>query len=160
MRREKIQADIGLGANLGDPQQAVLAGIEALRTSEGLEVLAQSHLYRSEPVSAGGPDYVNAVVRVFSELCAPDLLALLQHLERRAGRVRSYRNAPRTLDLDLLSFGQGRIWSKSLTVPHPRMRDRAFVLRPLRDIDPSLVTSAELERLSDQRIALVGAEGA
>ncbi len=152
MNREKTQADIGLGANLGDAQQTVVAAIEALRTRDGLELVAQSKLYRSEPVAAGGPDYINAVVRVLTQLSAPDLLGLLQQLERRAGRVRSYRNAPRTLDLDLLNFGQGRIWSKSLTVPHPRMRDRAFVLWPLRDIDPDLVTQSDLESVSDQRI--------
>lgn len=152
MIRDQTQADIGLGANLGDAPQTISSAIEALSASPGVVLLARSRLYRSEPVAAGGPDYVNAVVRVLTSLSAPNLLDVLQQLELRAGRVRSYRNAPRTLDLDLLHFGQGRIWSKCLTVPHPRMRERAFVLWPLRDIDASMVTQADLTRVSDQRI--------
>ena len=98
---------------------------------------------------AGGPDYVNAVV-LRTGLSAPELLAGLQRLEQAAGRQRPYRHAPRTLDLDLLRYGDGRIDSAALCVPHPRMLQRAFVLRPLAEIAPQLVTPAALAAVAGQ----------
>ncbi len=152
-QREPVTAWIGLGANLGDARQAVRAAIEAIGQLPGTTVTQQSSLYRSAPVDAGGPDYVNAVIEIRTALAAPGLLAQLQRIEQGAGRTRPYRNAPRTLDLDLLLFGSGSIFSAQLTVPHPRMQERAFVLLPLAEIAPQAVPSGALAAVSSQRIA-------
>ena len=109
-----------------------------------------SSLYRTAPIDAVGPDYVNAVAEVATHLSAPELLAQLQRLELQAGRRRPYRNAPRTLDLDLLLFGDGRIASAALTVPHPRLRERAFVLVPLAEIAPQRVPADWLAAVAGQ----------
>jgi 2-amino-4-hydroxy-6-hydroxymethyldihydropteridine diphosphokinase len=106
-------------------------------------------------VDSSGPDYFNAVIQISTRLCAPDLLDRLHHLERGAGRERPYRNAPRTLDLDILLYGAARIDSPRLSVPHPRMRQRAFVLRPLADIAPGLVSAQELQAVAEQVIEKV-----
>jgi len=130
-------AFVGLGANLGDPRAQVLEALRALDAIPGTKVTARSSLYRSAPV--GGepqPDYVNAVARLETALSAPALLAELHAIEHRHGRERSARNAPRTLDLDLLLFGAERIDAPALGVPHPRMHERAFVLAPLAEIAP------------------------
>ena len=115
----------------------------------------RSSLYRSAPVDAGGPDYINAVIEVRTSLTAPDLLAQLQRIEQGAGRTRPYRNAPRTLDLDLLLYGSGSIASERLTVPHPRMGERAFVLLPLAEIAPQAVPPEALAAVTSQVIARV-----
>jgi 2-amino-4-hydroxy-6-hydroxymethyldihydropteridine diphosphokinase len=153
--REPVIATIGLGANLGDARQAVQEAMQAIAKFEQCQLHAASPLYRSAPVDSSGPDYVNAVLQIATCLSAPELLALMHQLERGAGRERPYRNAPRTLDLDLLLYGAGRIDSPALTVPHPRMRQRAFVLRPLADIAPALVSWQELQAVSDQVIEKV-----
>ena len=146
---------IGLGANLGERAahlRAALAGIGALA---GTRVLRVSHLYRSAPVDAGGPDYLNAVAEISTVLAPQDLLERLQALELAAGRERPYRNAPRTLDLDILLWGAdgtGRIDTPTLTVPHPRLHERAFVLCPLADLAPALVSPAALYAVAGQRI--------
>ena len=114
--------------------------------------MARSSLYRTAPIGAGGPDYINAVAAIATALTAPELLRLLQHLEQVAGRERPYRNAPRTLDLDILLYGSACIDSPSLTVPHPRMAERAFVLMPLAEIGPDLVTPRALSMVAEQRI--------
>jgi len=150
--REPVTAFIGIGANLGDPVQAVRGAIAQLRTLRDTQLVATSSLYRTAPHEAGGPDYVNAVVQVATRLDAMTLLDELQRLETRAGRERPYRHAPRTLDLDLLLFGSGRIASARLAVPHPRMAERAFVLVPLAEIAPQLVTQAGLDAVAAQRI--------
>jgi len=115
-------------------------------------LVARSALYRSAPVQAKGPDFINAVVGVKTQLNAMELLAALQQIEAAAGRQRPYPNAPRTLDLDLLLYGQARISSATLTVPHPRMAERAFVLHPLAEIAPQHVTAAQLAAVAQQRI--------
>jgi 2-amino-4-hydroxy-6-hydroxymethyldihydropteridine diphosphokinase len=148
--RDAVTAYVGLGANLGDPAQAVRAAIARIAQLPDTAVTRQSSLYRTAPVDAGGPDYVNAVVEISTRLAAPDLLALLQRLELAAGRKRPYRNAPRTLDLDLLFFGSGRIDSARLQVPHPRLDERAFVLVPLAEIAPHLVSPAQLAAVAAQ----------
>jgi len=107
--REAVTAFVGVGANLGDPVAAVRAALERLRELPATTVAAQSSLYRTAPVDSSGPDYVNAVARLSTQLTAPELLRELQRLENAAGRERPYRNAPRTLDLDLLMFGNARI---------------------------------------------------
>lgn len=131
-------AYIGLGANLGAPKTTLIAASEALGQLPGTHRIVLSPFYRSAPVQASGPDYVNAVAALGTTLDPFALLAALQQLEQQFGRVRSYVNAPRTLDLDLLLYDEQQIDSPTLTVPHPRMHERAFVLRPLADIAPDL----------------------
>ena len=153
--REPVIATIGLGANLGDARQAVQDAMLAIAAFEHCQLRAASPLYRSAPVDSSGPDYFNAVMQISTRLTAPDLLARLHQLERGSGRERPYRNAPRTLDLDILRYGAARIDSPTLTVPHPRMHQRAFVLRPLADIAPALVSVQDLHAVADQAIEKV-----
>jgi 2-amino-4-hydroxy-6-hydroxymethyldihydropteridine diphosphokinase len=150
--RAPVVAYVGLGANLGDAQQALHDALAALAHAPGTRVLRSSRVYRSAPVEAAGPDFFNAVAEVETLLPAPELLEQLQSIEQAAGRERPYRNAPRTLDLDLLLYGGARIDSARLTVPHPRMRERAFVLLPLRELASALVGDADLAAVSGQRI--------
>lgn len=107
-------------------------------------------------MDSSGPDYLNAVAEVATTLTAPALLDALLAIEQAAGRERPYRNAPRTLDLDLLLYGEARIHSTRLTVPHPRMGERAFVLVPLAEIAPQLVSAAALRAVAGQRIERAG----
>ena len=139
LARPEVLAYVGLGANLGNAAQAVRDAIAALAATPGVSLLQASSLYRSAPLDATGPDYINAVVCINTTLTAPALLRALQAIENNAGRERPYRNAPRTLDLDLLLYGDASIASPDLTVPHPRMGERAFVLVPLQEIAPGLV---------------------
>ena len=131
-------AYIGLGANLGDPQEALREAIEALAALPGSVLRASSSIYRTAPIDAIGPDFLNAVVQLDTRLAPHVLLAALQQIEQVHGRERPYRNAPRTLDLDLLLYGDQVIDTPTLTVPHPRLHERAFVLRPLVEIAPAL----------------------
>lgn len=147
-----MQAVIGLGANLGDPVQAVRRALADLAGLPRTRVVVASSLYRTTPVEASGPDFVNAVAVVETGLPAPDLLRALQTLEQGAGRERPFRHAPRTLDLDLLLYGEARIDSPRLQVPHPRLRDRAFVLVPMAEVAPEQVTATELARVADQPV--------
>jgi 2-amino-4-hydroxy-6-hydroxymethyldihydropteridine diphosphokinase len=149
---EPVTAYVALGANLGDARAAVLRAFDGLAGLPRTQLAARSGLWRSAPVDAGGPDFINAVAALRTHLAAPELLAALQQLENAAGRQRPYPNAPRTLDLDLLLYGSARLQSERLTVPHPRMRERAFVLRPLAEIAPELVAPGDLARLAGQRI--------
>jgi len=150
--RPEVRAYVALGANLGDPAQAVRAAMDRIHVLPGTCVERRSALYRTAPVDSNGPDYVNAVVQISTRLCAPELLRQLQNIERSAGRQRPYRNAPRTLDLDLLLFGAARMDSPLLVVPHPRMWERAFVLVPLAEIAPALVSADQLEHVCAQAI--------
>ena len=150
--RAPVTAYVALGANLGDARVAVLGAMDALDQVRATQVTARSGLYRSAPVDASVPDYVNAVVQVCTRLPAPELLAALQQLEQAAGRERPYHHAPRTLDLDLLLYGDARIDSPRLTVPHPRMMGRAFVLRPLAEIAPQHVPAEALAAVANQRL--------
>jgi 2-amino-4-hydroxy-6-hydroxymethyldihydropteridine diphosphokinase len=160
--REPVLAYIGLGANLGDARATLAAAFAAIERLPRTELTARSALYRSAPIDSSGPDYLNAVVAVRTRLDAQALLAGLQAIEREHGRERPYRNAPRSLDLDLLLYGQRRLDAPNLTVPHPRMHERAFVLRPLADIAPDLVIPGHgplaplLEQVAEQRIERVG----
>jgi 2-amino-4-hydroxy-6-hydroxymethyldihydropteridine diphosphokinase len=153
--RPQVTAHIALGANLGEPAQALRDALNALEIEPGIRLVRASSLYRTAPLDAGGPDYLNAVAEVATTLTAPALLDALQAIEQQAGRERPYRNAPRTLDLDLLWFGDARIDSARLTVPHPRMNERAFVLVPLAEIAPALVSAAQLQAVAGQRIEKV-----
>ncbi|WNO04190.1 2-amino-4-hydroxy-6-hydroxymethyldihydropteridine diphosphokinase [Rhodoferax mekongensis] len=150
--RDPVRAYIGLGANLGDPMVALRTALEGLERLPASRLVRASGFFGSTPVDSTGPDYVNAVAEISTCLSAPDLLVALQQQELQAGRERPYRNAPRTLDLDILLYGSARIASPALTVPHPRMRERAFVLMPLAELDPERVTPAELDAVRDQAI--------
>jgi 2-amino-4-hydroxy-6-hydroxymethyldihydropteridine diphosphokinase len=150
LERSPVVATVGLGANLGNPQAALAGAMASIAAVEGVKLVAQSAFYRSAPIDSSGPDYVNAVIQLHTTLSAPALLAQLQTIEQGAGRERPYRNAPRTLDLDLLLFGDAHIQSPALTVPHPRMWQRAFVLLPLAEIAPALVSAVQLDSVKDQ----------
>ena len=124
MRRDPVTVFIALGANLGDARVAVLQALDALSALPETRLIARSRLYRTAPHEASGPDFINAVARIETRLDAPALLDALQAIENGAGRQRPYVNAPRTLDLDILLYGDARIDSPRLTVPHPRMQAR------------------------------------
>ncbi len=131
-------AYIGLGANLDDPRRHVETAVAELARLPSTRLAATSALYRTAPLGpADQPDYINAVARIETRLTPQALLAAMQAIERRHGRVRNgTRWGPRTLDLDLLTFGDRQICSSGLTVPHPEMHRRAFVLVPLADVAP------------------------
>jgi 2-amino-4-hydroxy-6-hydroxymethyldihydropteridine diphosphokinase len=131
-------AFIGLGANLGDARQAIKDAIVCLAQQVGITVVARSSMYQTAPVDAGGDDYYNAVVKVQTSFNASQLLRICHHIEDQFGRERPFRNAPRTLDLDLLLFGDERHQTEFLTLPHPRITERAFVLVPLLELDPEM----------------------
>jgi 2-amino-4-hydroxy-6-hydroxymethyldihydropteridine diphosphokinase len=135
-RPAPVTAYIGIGANLGDAAASVRLAIERLAQLPASDLCAQSALFRTAPVDAGGDDYVNAVARIETRLPPQQLLERLLEIEQAHGRTRPGYNAPRTLDLDLLLYGSERIATAALTVPHPRMTQRAFVLIPLLQIDP------------------------
>lgn len=156
MTREPVTAYVALGANLGDAAGALREAMQVLAQMPGISGLRCSLLYRSAPVDASGPDFINAVAELRTVLTAPDLLDALQAIETDAGRLRPYRHAPRTLDLDLLLYGSASVASARLTVPHPRMWQRAFVLLPLAELAPHLVSTGQLAAVADQAIEPMG----
>lgn len=129
-------AYIGLGGNLGDARHTLTQALTQLDASDRVDVIAVSPFYRSAPVQADGPDFINAVAKVRTSLPPLDLLDALQAIEQVHLRQRPYRNAPRTLDLDLLWHDAQVVTSTRLVLPHPRMHERAFVLAPLLDLAP------------------------
>jgi len=155
-------AYIGLGANQGDLAATLNAAVQSLGSLEQSRFIAVSPFYRSAPIDAVGPDYLNAVVCIDTELEPYGLLLHLLEIEMVFGRKRrgadARRNAPRNIDLDLLMVGSLIIRSAPLVLPHPRMHERAFVLRPLLDIAPSLTVPGQgpvaglLTRVSDQAV--------
>ncbi|MEN9904844.1 MAG: hypothetical protein RLZZ555_1409 [Pseudomonadota bacterium] len=147
-----VTAYVALGANLGDARATVSDAIAALAGLPGTRLLQASSLYRTAPWEASGPDFINAVAAIETTLGAHELLRALQALELQAGRERTYRNAPRTLDLDMLLYGEAVIDTADLIVPHPRLGKRAFVLVPLAEIAPGLVTPRQLQAVADQAI--------
>ena len=151
-----VTAYIALGANLGDAVATLQQAVAAINTLPDCVVKKTSSLYKSAPLDmlpehAPGDDYINAVVEIETKLSAPTLLQHLQQLEDAAGRERSYTNAPRTRDLDLLLYGSACINSAQLTVPHPRMWQRAFVLIPLAEIAPHHVNATQLDGVKGQK---------
>ena len=132
------EAWIGLGANLGETRATLAAALAAIAALPRTRLIGQSSLYRTAPIGAGGPDYLNAVARIDTGLDPHELLSQLLAIERSHGRARPHPNAPRTLDLDLLMVDDLRVESAALTVPHPRMHARAFVLAPLAELAPAL----------------------
>ena len=143
---------VGLGANLGDAPAALREALQALAALPGTQLQQCSALYRSAPVDATGPDFYNAVAALRTSLPPHELLAALQSIEASAGRERPYRNAPRTLDLDILLYGDQVIDTPTLTVPHPRLHERAFALCPLAELAPELVPAQQLAAVAAQRI--------
>lgn len=128
---------IALGSNLAEPKQQVKRAIEVLSQTPQIIVLQASSLYQTAPVGYDNqPDFINAVIKVSTTLEAPDLMRTLLRIEEDFGRERPFPNAPRVLDLDLLAYDQLHLNSALLTLPHPRMHERAFVLLPLAEIDP------------------------
>ena len=153
-----VRAFVGLGANVGDTRRTLEAALRSLAVLPLTTLERRSSWWRSAPIDAGGPDYVNAVAELSTELGAADLLGHLLDIERLHGRERPYRNAPRTLDLDLLLYGDRAIERADLRLPHPRMHERAFVLAPLVELDPAAEIPGRgravewLARCADQRV--------
>jgi len=155
-----VTAFIALGANLGDAVAALRQAVVSINALPLCVVKKTSSLYKTAPIEmlpghAPGGDYINAVLDIETLLPAPILLQHLQQIEHAAGRERPYVNAPRTLDLDLLLYGDGRIDSPQLTVPHARMWQRAFVLLPLAEIAPALVSQDALTAVQGQTVSIV-----
>jgi len=153
-----VRAFIGLGANLGDAQAALAEAFVDLAALPQSTLVRRSSLYRSAPIDSSGPDYLNAVAELRTALSSLELLQHLQAIECRHGRERPYRNAPRTLDLDLLVHGDEVCNTAGLTLPHPRLHERAFVLLPWAEISPEAQVPLHglvrdlLSRVVDQRI--------
>jgi 2-amino-4-hydroxy-6-hydroxymethyldihydropteridine diphosphokinase len=131
-------AYIGLGANLGDARDTLSKALNALAQLPSIVNVQRSAYYRSAPVQANGPDFVNAVAKLETTLPPKSLLAALQNVENDFGRQRPYKNAPRTLDIDLLLYDDLVMDDPVLTLPHPRLHERAFVLLPLKNLAPEL----------------------
>jgi len=131
-------AYVGIGSNLDEPERQVEQALLELERVPHSRVVKRSSLYKSAPVGfADQPDFINAVAQLETGVSADRLLSELQEIESRHGRQRSFANAPRSLDLDLLMFGNSELRTKNLTLPHPRMHERAFVLKPLVEISPA-----------------------
>ena len=142
-------AYIALGANLERPEDQVRAGFEELAMLPDTRLNAVSSLYRSAPVGhLDQPDFVNAMAAIETALTPRALLDALLEIERRYGRVRDFPNAPRTLDLDIILYGGAHVNEPGLTIPHPRLNERAFVLVPLAEIAPDALVPG-LGRVSD-----------
>ncbi|MGH6611955.1 MAG: 2-amino-4-hydroxy-6-hydroxymethyldihydropteridine diphosphokinase [Burkholderiaceae bacterium] len=158
----KRTAYIGLGANQGELVEALKAALDSLRSLEQSELVAVSPSYVSAPVDAAGPDYLNAVAKLETSLEPYGLLLHLLDIELMLGRKRrgQKKNAPRNVDLDLLLLGEMIIQSTPLTLPHPRLHQRAFVLKPLLDLSPELRIPGQgsasdfLKAVSHQRVEL------
>ncbi len=152
-------AFIGLGSNLGDRVAELDAALAALAALPATTLVARSSYYESAPLDASGGDYLNAVAQVRTSLAPLALLRALQAIEARQGRVRPFTHAPRTLDLDLLLYGDVAMETAALTLPHPCLHERAFVLVPLAEVTPTLVIPTHgavgdlIGRVAPQRIA-------
>lgn len=162
LKHGSATAYIGLGANLGDAQNTIDRALDALPHLENTRLIARSSLYSSDPVGyLDQPPFINAVAAIETSLEPKTLLERLLSLETHFGRIRSFRNAPRALDLDLLLYGNALLSSPTLTLPHPRMHERAFVLIPLIELCPGIVipgqgaASALVARCIAQRVARV-----
>lgn len=140
--REKtnwVQTAVALGGNLGNPKATLSAAVTALQDDSQILVLTQSHLYQTAAVGPPQPDYLNGCVSLLTTYSPESLLEKLLQIEAQFGRVRGERWGPRTLDLDILLFGQSVIQTSTLTVPHPHLQERAFVLAPLAEICPGWI---------------------
>ena len=157
-------AFIALGANLGEAKKALSDAIQRIDSQEGICVLNRSSFYKTEPIDSSGPDYVNAVIKVQTKLSPEELLKTLLMIEKEFGRERpvGIHNAPRTMDLDLLLYENQTRHTDFLTLPHPRMHERAFVLVPLSEIDAEVSIPGKgpakefLSAVKDQKIEKIG----
>lgn len=132
------KAYVALGSNLNDPRAQVLCAMDAIDHIEGCRVIKRSQLYITKPVGyLNQPDFINAVVELQTSLAPLDLLQALQGIEQHQGRVREFKNGPRTIDLDLILYENIVMETQHLTLPHPRMHERDFVLNPLEEINPT-----------------------
>ena len=147
---------MAFGANLGEAQATVLQAIQDVGALATSQLVKASSLYASAPHEAAGPEFVNAVAIYDTELPPLALLDALQNLEKTAGRERPYLNAPRTLDLDIIFYGDIALDSPRLTLPHPRWQKRAFVLIPLAEISPDKVSPALLSSVANQSVRRIG----
>jgi len=159
-------AFIGLGSNLEDPHSQLQRAFVDLEGLPGTRLLARSSLYRSAPIGLlAQPDFVNAVAKIMTELTPLALLDALLHIEHQHGRERTFRNAPRTLDMDVLLYDQLQLHGHGLTIPHPQMHLRAFVLQPLLEIAPDAAipgigkVAEAMEQCVDQRLERIAHEG-
>jgi 2-amino-4-hydroxy-6-hydroxymethyldihydropteridine diphosphokinase len=150
-----VFACVAIGANLGDAATTVMQAMQTLQQLADTSVVKCSSLYRTAPHEAQGPDFINAAVLLRTHLAPLALLHALQAIENQQGRERPYKNAPRTLDLDLIFYGDVQLQTSELTLPHPRWHNRAFVLHPLADIWPERVSAAMLQAVADQAIEKV-----
>lgn len=154
-------AFIGIGSNLGDQMKNIGEAIRLLEDHPLIKVVCLSHFYQTEPLTLNGEKqnwYSNCVLKVRTELNAVRLFQAMQDIEKILGRQRSYRWAPRTIDLDLLFFDDEIVRTRSLLIPHPRLHERRFVLQPLAEIAPKLVHPIKgvtvnelLKRLDDNK---------
>ena len=134
---KNVKAVIALGSNLDNPVTQLQNALQALENTPGIKIVKQSSLYRTTPVGyLDQPDFVNAVALVETTLSSDQLLDSLHQIENNFGRVRSFTNAPRTLDLDIIDYNQEIKISEHLTIPHPRAHERIFVVQPLAEIAP------------------------
>jgi 2-amino-4-hydroxy-6-hydroxymethyldihydropteridine diphosphokinase len=161
-RAAAVRAFVGLGANLGDARATLETALQEIARIPGSRITARSSLYRSAPLDASGPEFINAVVELETTLAPPELLDALRAIEQAHGRERPFRNAPRTLDLDLLLYGEQVIATDALIVPHPRLHERAFVLVPLAQIAPEVTipgrgrVAALLPSVAQQHVERLG----
>jgi 2-amino-4-hydroxy-6-hydroxymethyldihydropteridine diphosphokinase len=135
------RAFVGLGSNLGDPEELIASAVELLAGEEGIEVLAVSSLRETDPVGfEDQPRFLNGAAELATDLAPRKLLERLLAIERRLGRIRGEgpRFGPRTIDIDLLLYGEETVQEPGLTLPHPRLHERRFVLEPLAELDPAL----------------------
>ena len=147
---------MAFGANLGEAQATVLHAILDVGALATSQLVKASSLYASAPHEAAGPEFVNAVAMYDTDLPPLALLDALQNLEKTAGRERPYLNAPRTLDLDMIFYGDVALDSPRLTLPHPRWQMRAFVLVPLAEISSDRVSPALLSNVANQPVSRIG----
>ncbi len=144
MSDASVQACVAVGANLGDAIATVQQALRELAVLPETQLVRASSLYRSAPYEAQGPDFINAAALIQTHLSPLALLHALQKLEQLSGRERPYKNAPRTLDMDVIFYGDLVLDSTELTLPHPRWQERAFVLLPLAEIWPQRVSAEQL----------------
>lgn len=148
----EVLAFVALGSNLGDARATVQQALTGLASLPATRLLRASSLYRTAPLQASGPDFINAVAALSTRLSAFELLFALQQMENAQGRQRPYLNAPRTLDLDILLYGDATIHTPDLQIPHPRMTQRAFVLVPLAEIASQRVSAEQLTAVQWQKL--------
>jgi 2-amino-4-hydroxy-6-hydroxymethyldihydropteridine diphosphokinase len=156
MSAAPVMACVALGANLGDAVATVQQALRDVAALPETRLFKASSLYRSAPYEAQGPDFINAVALVHTQLSPLALLHALQALELQSGRERPFKNAPRTLDLDIIFYADVAMTTPELTLPHPRWQERAFVLQPLAEVLPERVSAAQLADVKDQAIQCMG----